>query len=145
MSNLEVRELDNQDWAIIRTLGDMFVRSAEYGYNSEQIIDRFLTSKTAELFQIECGHLQYLGDAYMLSEFLDELKDIPQDNDTYDDDTLEWIGCILGYWNIALGTPYKVIAEVVTADRMARTYAGYHTQSMLLAIEWYLEKYEANK
>jgi hypothetical protein len=115
--------------------GRLFESSADNGYGSLEFIDAFMRSRCAANLDMKFNRLQWLGQAYLMAEFIDEAGDKLVPGKQYSCDALFWTGYIYRYWHFLTGENSKEISKQAPAKRMMRAYPFYHTVSNKMAIE----------
>lgn len=128
--------LGTLELTLCKMQGNLFVLSAKQGYDSELFIKTFMKSVTAEDLDKEFSHMQWAGEAYILSRLIDEDgKKLKLDGEVYDEETLFWTGYIYRYWHYYTGENSKEIIKQASAKTMRIVYLMYHTMSPELAID----------
>jgi hypothetical protein len=126
-------KMDTLTMSLCDTTARLFVLGAKKGLCSVRFIERFMNSKTCANFDLPYDRLQWAGEQYILAELLDE-TDIPQ-GETFDDDTLYWIGYTYRYWHLYSGESSQEIYAQANAETMNMIYPGYHTLDVPMAID----------
>ena len=100
-------------------------------------IDFYMNSQTAKFFDLPYDRTQWMGEQNLLQDVIDENPSLTIGN-TYDKDTLFWIGYIYRYWHFLTGESSQKIAQLYNADMMKTLYPAYHTldcESAILRIK----------
>lgn len=114
--------------------GRLFELSAKNGYDSKKFIESFMNSETAKQLDSDYNFLQWAGEEYILDQLTDE-KEIIQNGNTYDRNTIYWIGYIYRYWHYHYNETSKEIYKQANAEVMKRNYLIFHTFDPIVAIE----------
>ncbi len=127
--------------------GQLFEMSIEKGLDSDSFVKAFMTSDIARDLDSEFNHMQWAGKEYIMERILDELKDkLKIGGETYDRETLYWMGYVYRRWHFYTGESSKEIYRQAPTKTMRVTYLAYHTMSVEMAIdrlkESYLEKHK---
>jgi len=115
--------------------GRLFESTVEMGFGSLEFVDAFMRSRCAANLDMKFNRLQWLGEAYLLEEFIDEAGDKLVPGKQYSGDALFWTGWIYRYWHFLTGESSKEISKQAPAKRMMRAYPFYHTVSNKMAVE----------
>ena len=118
--------------------GKMFELSAKKNLSSKEFIDFYMQSKTAAFFDLPYDRTQWMGEANLLQDVLDEKSDFPKGN-IFDSESLFWIGYTYRYWHFFTGQSSKEISQICNAEIMDTIYPAYHTLDFSMAIERILE------
>lgn len=120
---------------------ELFVQSKEKGYESESFIKAFMHSDIAEDIDMPFNHMQWAGTHYLMSRMEDEHSDVLVKGDSYDAETLYWIGYIYRYWQIYRNESSREIYRKAPAKTMQIVWLMYHTMSPEMAIDRLIETY----
>lgn len=135
--------LGTLELTLCKMQGNLFVTAAKQGFDSELFIKTFMKSATAEDLDKEFSHMQWAGEAYILSRLKDEDNErLKQGGEVYDEETLFWTGYIYRYWHYYTGESSKEIIKQAPAKTMRILYLMYHTMSPKLAIDRLKETYK---
>ncbi|MDR0334336.1 MAG: hypothetical protein LBH69_00400 [Methanomassiliicoccaceae archaeon] len=115
--------------------GRFFEHSLKKGFGSLEFVDMFMMSTCAADLDMEFNRLQWLGEAYLMAEFIDEAGDKLASGKQYSGDALFWTGYIYRYWHFLTGESSREISKQAPAKRMMRAYPFYHTVSNKMAVE----------
>ena len=127
--------------ALCDTQGQLFVLSAKKGYDSQAFAKAFMTTEVAADMDKAFHHVQS-SQAPVLFCIEDEHSELLSKGETFDTETLYWMGYIYRYWNFYTGESSKEIYKQAPAKTMQIVYLMYHTMSPELAIERLKESYE---
>lgn len=83
--------LDSIEFNICDMQGMLFELSAKRGYDSKDFIEKFMKSDTAADLDKLFNHMQWAGEAYILSRVAEEDKP-NKSNNLIDNEILYWIG-----------------------------------------------------
>ena len=114
--------------------GRLFELSVKNGYDSKKFIESFMNSETAKQLDSDYNFLQWAGEEYILDQLTDE-KEIIQNGNTYDLNTIYWMGYIYRYWHYHYNETSKEIYKQANAEAMKRNYLIFHTFDPIVAIE----------
>jgi hypothetical protein len=114
--------------------GRMFERSLIKGYDSEDLINKFMNSKTCEYLDLPYDRLQWSGEEYILEELLSEIN-VTTAGELFDREELFWSGYIYRYWHFLTGESSHEIYSQANANLMKECYLGFHTLDAAMAIE----------
>lgn len=132
--------------ALCDTQGQIFALSGERGYGSETFIKAFMNSSVAKEMDKVFHHVQWAGKEYVFSAFEDECGEtIEKSGETFDRETLYWIGYLYRYWNLCRGEDSRTIYKQAPAKTMQAVYLMYHTMSPEMAIDRLRETYREGK
>ena len=135
---------DTLKYVLQKVQGRVFELSLEKGFASEQFIDLFMRSRAAADLDMEYNRLQWLGERYILEEFIEEAGDKLVQGVQYSKSSMFWIGYIYRFWHFHTDESSKKISQQAPARIMNRVYPAYHTfYHMELAIEYLKEDAEA--
>jgi len=98
--------------------GEFFELSAENGFDSVKFINTFMRSRCAADLDMEFNRLQWLGEAYLMEEFIDEAGDKLVPGKQYPKGALFWTGYIYRYWHFLTGESSKEISKQIKAKDM---------------------------
>jgi hypothetical protein len=125
---------------------ELFKMSVKLKINSDSFIKSFMNSDIARHLDSSFDHLQWAGKEYIMESILDELHEkLTFNHDTYDLDTMEWIGYVYRYWHFYTGESSKQIYRQAPSRIMQRVYPAYHTMDVTLAIDRLKEDYMEQK
>jgi len=128
--------LGTLELTLCKMQGNLFVMAARQGYASESFIKTFMRSATAEDLDKEFSHMQWAGEAYILSRLKDEDGEkLEKNGEIFDEETLFWAGYIYRYWHYYTGENSRQIIKQASAKTMRIVYLMYHTMSPALAID----------
>lgn len=116
----------------------MFELSAKKNFTSREFIDFYMQSKTAQFFDLPYDRTQWLGEENLLQDVIEEADGLKTGN-TYNSESLFWIGYIYRYWHFLTGSASKEIVEICNAEKMNALYPAYHTLDCKMAIERIIE------
>ena len=88
--------MNDFDLKVCDIQGRLFKLSVKNGYDSKEFIKRFMNSETARQLDSDYNFLQWAGEEYILDKLTEE-KEIMQNGNTYDINTIYWIGYIYRY------------------------------------------------
>lgn len=128
--------------ALCDTQGQLFVLSAKKSYDSQAFAKAFMTTEVAADMDKDFHHVQWAGKEYILSRIEDEHSELLSKGESFDTETLYWMGYIYRYWNFYTGEGSKEIYKQAPAKTMQIVYLMYHTMSPELAIERLKESYK---
>lgn len=123
--------------------GRLFELSVDKGFNSETFIKVFMKSDIAQYLDSSFNFYQWAGEQYILDDLNDRYKLI-KDNDTYDLETMYWIGYIYRYWHFYTNESSKDIYKQAKAKTMNTNYLMFHTLDPSIAIDNLKEIYKQN-
>ncbi len=115
--------------------GRLFKNSLKEGLDSERFINLYMRSKCAAEYDMPHNRLQWMGEEYILEEFMDEAGHKLIKGVQYSEDAMFWIGYTHRYWHFLTGESSKKISSQAPAVVMKWGYPGLHTIDMALAIE----------
>lgn len=115
--------------------GRLFESFLQTSYGSESLIRAFMNSKLAVYLDSEYNRMQWVGEEYLLEEFLDEQMDTLSVGEQYSREVMYWSGYLYRYWHYATGESSKKIYRQAGAKTMSRNYMMFHTMDPELAIE----------
>lgn len=123
---------------------DLFVQSAEKGYDSKDFIEKLMNSKTATYLYHKEDTQMWLGSNYILGTLEQEVK--INKGEVYPDDLLSWIGYLFECWNLTYAddTPRDMITQA-PVDVLTIAYQGLHVLSFEDAIKELKAIYRANR
>lgn len=127
--------------ALCDTQGKLFELSATCGYESESFIKAFMITSVSADMDKDFNHIQWAGKSYILSRMEDECSDLLIKGQSFDTETLYWIGYIYRYWNLYTEESSKNIYKQAPAKTMLAMYLMYHTMSPEMAIDRLKETY----
>jgi len=134
--------LGTLELTLCKMQGNLFVMAAKRGYDSEIFLKTFMRSAAAKDLDKEFSHMQWVGEAYILSRLKDENgEQLKQGGEIYDEETLFWTGYLYRYWHYYTGEGSKEIIKQAPAKTMRIVYLMYHTMSPELAIDRLKETY----
>lgn len=113
--------------------GKMFELSAKKSLESANFIDFYMKSQTAKFFDLPYDRTQWLGEANLLQDVIDENPSLPE-GQTFDNETLFWTGYIYRYWHFLTGESSTTIGGICNAETMKTLYPAYHTLDCETAI-----------
>lgn len=126
-------KLKNQEIQLCNIQGKLFELSGKKGYSSEKFIRSFMQSKVAESLDALYDRLQWAGEEYILEELNDEVA--LEYGQTYNRESLYWIGYTYRYWHYYTGESSKEIFKTADGKTMDLCWLGYHTYDVPMAIE----------
>lgn len=111
-----------------RVLGRMFERAGMRGFPGRVFVDGFMQSRAADDFCSDYDRLQWMGDAYLLDEYVEEcgIKAEASVGET-NPEALFWTGYIYRWWNYVTGESCRQISSQANAEAMFGSWLGYHT------------------
>jgi len=115
--------------------GRLFELSVKKGFASVGFINTFMRSKCAAALDMDFNKLQWLGEAYIMAELIDEAGDKLVPGEQYPKDALFWAGYIYRYWHSHTGESSKDILKQAPAERVLLGYPYYHTVAEEIAIK----------
>lgn len=124
--------------------GRLFKLSVKNGYDSKEFIKSFMNSETARQLDSDYNFLQWAGEEYILDQLTEE-KEIMQNGNTYDINTIYWIGYIYRYWHYHYNETSKNIYKQADEEVMKRNYFVFHTFDPIVAIEDLKEIHQQTK
>lgn len=134
--------LGTLELTLCKMQGNLFVMAAKQGYGSEIFIKTFMHSAAAKDLDKEFSHMQWAGEAYILSRIEDENGEaLKKSGEIYDEEILFWTGYLYRYWHYYTGEGSKEIIKQAPAKTMRIVYLMYHTMSPELAIDRLKETY----
>ena len=136
MKDFDLKECDIQ--------GRLFKLSVKNGYDSKEFIKSFMNSETARQLDSDYNFLQWAGEEYILDQLTEE-KEIMQNGNTYDINTMYWIGYIYRYWHYHYNETSKNIYKQADEEVMKRNYFVFHTFDPIVAIEDLKEIHQQTK
>lgn len=126
--------------------GQLFEMSIERGFDSEAFVKAFMQSDIAKDLDSDFNHLQWAGKEYIMERILDELKNkLKMSGETYDRETMYWMGYLYRRWHYYTGENSKIIYKQAPAKTMRITYLPYHTMSVEMAIDRLKESYREKR
>ena len=128
--------------ALCDTQGQLFVLSAQNGYDSQAFVKAFMTTEVGADMDKDFHHIQWAGKEYILSRMKEEHSELLSKGDPFDTETLYWMGYLYRYWNFYTGESSKEIYRQAPAKTMGIVYLMYHTMSPELAIDRLKESYK---
>ena len=128
--------------ALCEMQAQLFVQSQEKGYASEAFIKTFMNSAVAEDLDMPFNHMQWAGTHYLMSRIEEEHADELVQGESFDAETLYWIGYLYRYWHIYTGETSRKIHKQAPAKTMRTVYLMYHTMSPEMAIDRLKESYQ---
>ncbi len=134
---------DSLQSALSDMQGQLFEMSIDKGLDSETFIKVFMLSDIADDLDSEFNHMQWAGKEYIMERILDELKDkLEMGGETYDRETMYWMGYVYRRWHYYSGENSKEIYKQAPAKTMQIIYFPYHTMSVEMAIDRLKETYQ---
>lgn len=128
--------LDSLQLLLCEMQGRLFTLAAERGYDADKFVECFMKSKAAAKLDAVFDRMQWLGEAYVLEEVVDEFSLAPiAEPPSVSLEALFWAGFIYRFWHFKTGEPSAAIYAQADADRVLGSFAGYHTISNDLAVE----------
>ena len=128
--------LDSLQLLLCEMQGRLFTLAAERGYDADRFVGCFMRSRAAAKLDAVFDRMQWLGEAYVLEEVVDEFALTPVANSpSVNSEALFWAGFIYRFWHFKTGEPSAEIYSQADADRVLGSFAGYHTISNDLAVE----------
>lgn len=124
--------------------GRLFKLSVKNGYDSKEFIKSFMNSETARQLDSDYNFLQWAGEEYILDQLTEE-KEIMQNGNTYDINTIYWIGYIYRYWHYHYNETSKNIYKQADEEVMKRNYFVFHAFDPIVAIEDLKEIHQQTK
>ena len=124
--------------------GRLFKLSVKNGYDSKEFIKSFMNFETARQLDSDYNFLQWAGEEYILDQLTEE-KEIMQNGNTYDINTIYWIGYIYRYWHYHYNETSKNIYKQADEEVMKRNYFVFHTFDPIVAIEDLKEIHQQTK
>ena len=118
--------------------GKMFELSAKKNLSSKDFIDFYMQSQTAKFFDLPYDRTQWMGEENLLYDVMEENADLKTGN-TYDSESLFWIGYTYRYWHFLTKQASNEIGKKCNAELMHTLYPAYHTLDCTQAIERILE------
>ena len=121
--------------------GRLFEMAWSRGYDMKEFISGFMTSVTAASLDESFNRLQFCGEEYLFEEFITE-SDIKRTSRRRSarHDAFFWIGYLYRYWHFYTGETSVKMFRIADYDLMTLVYAGYHTLSCEMAIDWLRER-----
>lgn len=122
--------LDDIDWKICNTQGEMYRCMAKQGYSIKDFSDIYLSSEWCERnFDTVYSWYQMNDADFNLDYFLDECERQPTKvtGDYFDEDVAFWIGWTYRQLYLELKIPSREIVKHVSFEDMAMWYDGLHT------------------
>lgn len=132
----ELSILANQ---LCQVQGRLFEMAAERDLDSEEFIRKFMNSKEAAGLDDSYDRLQWLGEAYIMGQFLDENGGVKKAGINYGREIMFWIGYTYRYWHYYTGENSKEIYEIADAEIMSMCWKGYHTLDVKMAVDRFKE------
>ena len=119
----------------------VFERADKAGYDMEAFAAAFMASEAAEGLDADYDRMQWAGEAYVLESVIREsgLKPDAAGRRVYDREAIFWAGFIYRFWNFKTGESSRDIYRMADYRTMDRAYAGYHTLSCDMAVDWLRE------
>lgn len=115
--------------------GRLFEMSVDRGLDSKEFICRFMNSKEAAGLDDTYDRLQWLGEAYIMGQFLDENDAVGKAGVSFGKEIMYWIGYTYRYWHYYTGENSKEIYKIADAEVMGMCWLGYHTLDVEMAID----------
>lgn len=137
-------ELNQQQLQICDIQGRLFELSLKNGYDSPAFIKAFMNSKAAEALDDTYDRLQWAGEEYILEELNEEVGGLIPAGKTYSNEVLYWIGYTYRYWHYYTGESSKDIYSMADSEIMNRSWLGFHTLSVDMAIDDLKDIYKKN-
>lgn len=144
LQNNDYHTLNAFERQLCSVQGKMFELSAKKNLPSQEFIDFYMKSKTAQFFDLPYDRTQWLGEENLLQDILDEKSDFSKGN-VYDIESLFWIGYTYRYWHFMTGQSSKEIETACPAQIMHTLYPAYHTLDCAAAIERIIESTGKNR
>ena len=136
--------MNDFDLKVCDIQGRLFKLSVKNGYDSKEFIKSFMNSETARQLDSDYNFLQWAGEEYILDQLTEE-KEIMQNGNTYDINTIYWIGYIYRYWHYHYNETSKNIYKQADEEVMKRNYFVFHTFDPIVAIEDLKEIHQQTK
>ena len=141
LQNKDFHALTQFERQLCAVQGKMFELSAKKGFTSKEFIDFYMQSQTAQFFDLPYDRTQWMGEENLLQDVIDENESFPAGN-TYNSESLFWIGYTYRYWHFYTGQTSKEIVSICNAETMNALYPAYHTLDCTMAIRRILEAKE---
>ena len=127
--------LDSLQLLLCEMQGRLFTLAAERGYNADRFVECFMKSKAAAKLDAVFDRMQWLGEAYILEEVVDEFALTPAaDSPSVNPEALFWAGFIYRFWHYMTGESSKEIFRQADEDEILGSY-GLHIEANELAVE----------
>ena len=127
-------QLNAQQFQLCDIQGRLFELALKNGYDCKEFIESFMNSKTAESLDRPYDRLQWAGEEYILEELNDEVGGLKK-GAPYHNEIMYWAGYAYRYWHYYSGESSKEIYKTAPAETMARSYPGFHTLDIEMAID----------
>jgi hypothetical protein len=114
--------------------GRLFELSLKKGLDSNDFINKFMTSKTCEFFDMPYDRLQWAGEEYILETLLEEAA-VQSSAKFFGKEELYWTGYVYRYWHFLTGESSRDIYSQADAAQMKDCYLGFHTLDVAMAID----------
>ena len=114
--------------------GRAFELSAKKEYASDSFITIFMNSQTAAFFDLPYDRTQWLGEANLLQDLIDEQPKLKKGS-LYSNEALFWTGYVYRYWHFLTGETSREIFRQCDAKTMNALYPAYHTLDCAMAVE----------
>lgn len=115
--------------------GRLFELAFKNQYDSHYFIQSFMNSHAAAALDDTYDRLQWAGEEYILEELLDEVGGLPKNGISYSQEVMYWTGYTYRYWHYYTGESSSAIYETADADIMDRSWYGFHTLDVEMAID----------
>lgn len=117
-------------------LGRFFENAGAAGFAGRAFVDGYMKSETAAHFFLSYDRLQWLGEKYMMEEFLESAAIRPGTAPgPTNPEALFWTGYVYRWWGYLTGETAAEINRQASAAEMFAAWEGYHTLGVEEAIE----------
>jgi hypothetical protein len=118
-------------------IAEVFVRSAQFGLDSDDFCEKFLTSKWGKDIFNDSNTYEYSDSNYMFEGLQRYLK--IEQGEFYDRDVLWFSGYLYKYWASTREVESDIIYKLAPIKCLANRYNFYHTQDWNYVIDDIIE------
>lgn len=133
--------MDIQKRQLCDIQGRLFELSLKKGFDSENFIDIFMNSSSAERLDDVYDRLQWAGEEYILEEIEDLSCGLKCGGKFFPREMMYWAGYVYRYWHYLTGETSKEIYNIADGETMSSCWQGFHTLDVEAAVDGLKEIY----
>ena len=126
---------------LCKVQAELFETACAKNYDMSAFVPAFMSSEIAEGLDARFNHYQWAGVPYLLNAMGDICGVVPAKHPPMRDsaEACYWTGYTYRFWNFKTGEASRDIYRMADYRTMDRAYAGYHTLSCDMAVDWLRE------
>lgn len=127
--------LDPQKRQLCDIQGRLFELALKNGYDCPAFINAFMNSRAATALDDTYDRLQWAGEEYILEELEEEVHGLTKAGAVYSTEVMYWSGYTYRYWHYYADKSSKDIYKIADAETMKKSWLGFHTLDVEMAID----------